>query len=61
MDLKEKLDKVKLGAARAHEHLESGTDELLPRVLASKFSWIFVFGWFMLGMATGFCIGIVLL
>lgn len=54
MDLKEKLEKVKVGATKTHERLESGTDELLPKVLESRFSWVFVFGWFMLGMATGF-------
>jgi len=61
MDLKEKLEKVKAGAAKTNERLESGTDELLPKVLESKFSWVFVFGWFMLGMATGFGIGYALL
>lgn len=54
MDLKEKLEKVKVGAAKTHDRLESGTDGLLPKVLESKFSWVLVFGWFMLGMATGF-------
>lgn len=53
-NLKEKLEEVKAGAAKTHERLESGTDELLPHILESKFSWVFVFGWFMLGMATGF-------